>query len=68
MNEKTLRVLEFDKIINKLVSLTASPLGKELAEALVPDTDFVRVQKALKETSDGVTFIARRGSLPWRNP
>lgn len=64
MNEKTLRVLEFDKIINKLVSLTASPLGKELAEELLPEADFSMVQKALKETSDGVTFIARRGSPP----
>ncbi|HOM01242.1 MAG TPA: endonuclease MutS2 [Acetivibrio sp.] len=64
MNEKTLRVLEFDKIINKLVSFTTSPLGKELAEKLMPDNDFERVLKSLKETSDGVTFIARRGSPP----
>lgn len=64
MNEKTLRVLEFDKIIKRLVSLTSSVLGVELAEKLLPETDFNKVQSLLKETSDGVTFIARRGSPP----
>ncbi|MFZ5986325.1 MAG: endonuclease MutS2 [Bacillota bacterium] len=64
MNEKTLRVLEFDKIIKRLVSLTSSVLGVELAEKLLPETDFDKVQSLLKETSDGVTFIARRGSPP----
>lgn len=64
MNEKTLRILEFDKIIKSLVSLTASPLGKELALELLPETDIKKVQRALMETSDGVTFIARRGSPP----
>lgn len=64
MNEKTLRILEFDKIIVKLLSLTSSPLGSELAGKLLPEADFGKVQRSLKETSDGVTFIARRGSPP----
>jgi len=34
MNEKTLKILEFNKIIDKLVSLATSSLGKELAEKL----------------------------------
>jgi len=29
MNEKTLKILEFNKIIDKLVSLATSSLGKE---------------------------------------
>lgn len=64
MNEKTLRILEYDKILQKLMSLTVSDLGRELAEALVPQKDFQRVQRALQETSDGASYVARRGSPP----
>lgn len=64
MNEKTLRVLEFEKIIDKLKALTVSPLGRELVEELVPQTDFNTVEKLLAETNDGVSCIVRRGSPP----
>lgn len=64
MNEKTIRILEYNKIIDKLVSLTASNLGAELAKQLLPDKDFEKVEMDLKETSDGVNFISRRGSPP----
>jgi DNA mismatch repair protein MutS2 len=64
MNEKTIKILEFDKIISKLVSLASSNLGKDLAKDLMPDTDFNRVKELLKETSDGVSFILRRGNPP----
>lgn len=64
MNEKTLRVLEFEKIIDKLKSLTASELGRELVEELVPQTELASVQKLLSETNDGVNCIIRRGSPP----
>lgn len=64
MNEKTLRILEFNKIIEKLVSHTASNLGSQLAEQLMPENDIEKVKISLKETSDGVNFISRRGSPP----
>jgi len=64
MNEKTLRVLEYEKIIDKLKALTASELGKELVEELTPQTDFNTVEKMLAETNDGVACIVRRGSPP----
>jgi len=64
MNEKTFKILEFDKIINLLVNLTSSPLGAEIASRLLPETDYDKVLKSLKETSDGVTFIVKRGSPP----
>lgn len=64
MNEKTIRILEYSKIIDRLVSLTASSLGSELAQQLMPDNDFEKIKTDLKETSDGVNFISRRGSPP----
>jgi DNA mismatch repair protein MutS2 len=64
MNERTLRVLEFEKIIDKLKALTASELGRELVDELTPQTDYNTVEKMLSETSDGVSCIMRRGSPP----
>lgn len=64
MNDKTLRILEFDKIINKLVELSASEMGKELAEALVPEKDYNRILTLLRETNDATGFVIRRGSPP----
>ncbi len=64
MNEKTIRILEFGKIVDRLVSLTSSSLGAELAQQLLPSSDFEKIKLDLKETSDGVNFISRRGSPP----
>lgn len=64
MEERTLKVLEFDKIIRRLVSSTVSDLGKEIAEVLLPEKDYMKVNTLLNETSDGVSFIVRKGSPP----
>ena len=64
MNEKTLKVLEYDKIINKLVSFTTSQLGKEKAEELLPVRDIETIRDMLRETDDGVRYIFRRGNPP----
>jgi len=55
MNEKVLKVLEYDKIIEKLTDRASSTPGKELAEKLVPSVDFEEVKRSLKETTDAVT-------------
>jgi DNA mismatch repair protein MutS2 len=61
MNEKTLKILEYDKIIKKLAGFAASQLGKEKAEALLPAKDIDTVTNMLKETDDGVKYIVTRG-------
>ncbi len=64
MNERTMKVLEFEKIVSKLSSLASSFLGKEIAEALIPETDIIKIKRLLKETDDGVSFVVRKGSPP----
>lgn len=61
MNEKTLRILEYDKIINKLAGFTSSQPGKEKAKALLPSRDMETVKSMLKETDDGVKYVIKRG-------
>ncbi|MGI6357675.1 MAG: endonuclease MutS2 [Bacillota bacterium] len=52
MNERTLRVLEFSKVKQRLAGYTSSALGRELVEQLLPMTDDWQVERALQETSE----------------
>ena len=40
MNEKALKTLEYDKIINMLVSYASSELGRKKCETLLPIIDY----------------------------
>ena len=64
MNEKVIKVLEYDKIINKLKDRASSQPGKELAAVLKPSDNFEEVKQLLKETTDAVICILRKGSPP----
>lgn len=63
MNEKALKKLEYDKIIDKLTALAGSSLGKELCASLVPSDDINEIRQRQKETSDALSRIFRKGSL-----
>ncbi len=65
MNERTLRVLEFDKIIGRLMTYASSSLGKEAIEEVRPIQDTDEVQRALKETSEART-ICQTEEFPLR--
>lgn len=64
MDQRTQRILEYDKIVKKLLNLASSELGKELVEKIQPEKDYGKIQELLKETNDGVSCIVRRGSPP----
>ena len=64
MEERTLRILEFVKIKDKLVSLCTSELGRELANELMPQTEPEEAERLLRETTDAVDFVLRRGRPP----
>ncbi|QHQ60514.1 endonuclease MutS2 [Anaerocolumna sedimenticola] len=63
MNEKALFKLEYNKIIDKLISLAGSGLGKELCAALQPSDNINEIQSRQRETSDALSRIYRKGSL-----
>ena len=52
MNQKSLRVLEFNKIIELLKSKASSSLGLKYIEELVPSSDFEEVKYMQQETSE----------------
>lgn len=56
MNERSLRVLELEKVRAKLSDLVASALGRELAEEMTVSTSPTEVTVMLKETSEARTI------------
>lgn len=63
MNEKALRTLEYNKIIDKLSALAGTSYGKELCMHLLPQPDLDTIKRLQSETSDALSRILRRGSV-----
>ena len=63
MNEKALRILEYNKIIEKLVDCATSPMGKVLCEKLEPSADLGDICQNQMETSDALSRVYAKGSL-----
>lgn len=63
MNNKALRVLEFNKIIDMLRQYAASEMGKAIVDNLMPSTDINEITLNQKETSEAVSMILKKGSL-----
>ena len=63
MNERALRVLEFPKIIDRLVQFAGSLPGKALCRELVPSADRGEVLRLQQETKDALARIYRKGSI-----
>lgn len=64
MDDRTLRVLEYDKVLALLADLCGSSLGKARALALQPETDAAVVRRRLRDTSQAAYIIGRYGSMP----
>ncbi len=65
MNERALRVLEYDKIISRLADYASSSMGKDLCRKLKPMTDLRKINQAQQETSAALTRLFKYGNLPF---
>lgn len=63
MNKKSLRVLEFNKIIDLLKKKASSSLGLRYIEKLTPSSDFEEVKYMLEETSEAQAIFIKRGTI-----
>jgi len=64
LNEKAMRVLEYNKIKEMIADMAASELGKDIARALMPSHNISEVKELLQETSEAVKLILKKGSVP----
>lgn len=64
MNKKSLTLLEYAKIIDLLAEEASSALGRDEIYKLTPMTHIRMIQDALTETTEAVSVILCKGSIP----
>ena len=62
MNEKVLKKLEFDKVIDMLVSCASGREAKELCRNTVPQKDVSALERLQQENEDAIERIFRNGA------
>ncbi|MDD2579711.1 MAG: endonuclease MutS2 [Eubacteriales bacterium] len=65
MNQRSLHVLEYNKIIDLLTDRAHTEPGRHLCQALQPMTELAAARDAQSETDDAVSWLLKRGSLPF---
>lgn len=63
MNQKVLRVLEFDKIITALTDKAGSEPGKALCRQLLPSANLGEIEQAQLETADAFSRLVKNGRI-----
>ncbi|MDP4163476.1 MAG: endonuclease MutS2 [Bacillota bacterium] len=64
MQQKALKVLEYEKVKQQLLGHASSALGQEKIIQLAPSTDFEEVVILQKETDEAATVFRLKGSVP----
>ena len=64
MKERTLRVLEFTKIRDRLASKAMTDMGRERCEALVPSSNMTEIQRMQAETEEATVILQYVGASP----
>ncbi|MDR1800302.1 MAG: endonuclease MutS2 [Lachnospiraceae bacterium] len=63
MNAKSLKKLEFDKILDMLSCEASSDLGRAMCESLTPFTDAREISRAQEETAAAFSRIVKKGRV-----
>ncbi|ABR47888.1 MutS2 family protein [Alkaliphilus metalliredigens QYMF] len=64
MNEKSIRVLEYGKMIDRLEERCLSAMAKEKARELRPIQSFGEITQLQSETSEAQSILIQRGNIP----
>ena len=65
MENRTLRVLEYNKVKEKLKKYALTSGGKDLIESLCPYDSIYEVKKNLEETNEALDLLIRKGNPPF---
>ena len=63
MDQKSLKVLEYNKVIDLLATKASSSLGLKYIEELTPKSDYKEVKSMLEETSEAQGILIKRGHV-----
>ena len=64
MDQRSLKILEFPKIIDKLKTKVSTDIGKELVDQLGPVVSSELVLSLQQETKEGVDLLRIKGNMP----
>ena len=64
MREKTIRILEYNKILTKLEEQAGSEMAKKVVSGLRPFHEIPVIRDMLMETTEAVRLILHKGPLP----
>ena len=67
MNQKVLKTLEYNKIIDLLTDKADSEPGKKLCRELIPSTDIEEIRRNQAETRDALSRLFKSGSTSFGN-
>lgn len=65
MNDKALRVLEFNKIKEELKKYTTTSAGKDIIEELVPYDNAFEVREHIEETREAFELLIKKSAPPF---
>ncbi|MBU3112393.1 endonuclease MutS2 [Clostridium lacusfryxellense] len=65
MNIKSLKVLEYFKIKDKIKEYAKTTAGKDIIEGLEPYTNIYEVKEHLQETNEALLLLSKKGSAPF---
>ncbi len=65
MNEHTLRILEFDKVLDIISGYAASDAGKDFVRTVIPISDRQTVELRLRETAEFIGILERGDPPPF---
>jgi DNA mismatch repair protein MutS2 len=63
MNPRTLRVLEYDKILERVAAFCAFSGGMELARALLPSDDLTTIREHLAQTDEAYRLLDQKNDV-----
>ncbi|MBX3054302.1 MAG: endonuclease MutS2 [Caldilineaceae bacterium] len=63
MNPHTIRVLEYDKILDRLVTFCSFEGGMELARSLLPSDDLRTVQESMQQTDEAWRLLDQKTDI-----
>ncbi|MBQ8984086.1 MAG: endonuclease MutS2 [Lachnospiraceae bacterium] len=66
MNKRSLRVLEYYKIIDLLIPYAGSPMGQKLCKYLKPSRELTEILRMQEETRDALTRLYKQGNVSFQ--
>lgn len=63
MNQKALKTLEYNKIIDRLTEYASTEMGRAMCQSLTPSDSLAQIRRSQQETTDAASRIRMKGGI-----